>query len=80
MLVLLPPSEGKAEPGAGEPITLDSLAFAAPLGERREEVLAALDPDPQLREAPAAPAAEVNAGVRCGSRSRRSSWRCGPIV
>ena len=61
MLVLLPPSEGKAHPEAGEPVDLSSLAFAEQLGERREELLAALDP--QLREAPAAPAAEVYTGV-----------------
>lgn len=61
MLVLLPPSEGKALPEAGESVDLDSLAFAAELGERREELLEALDPG--LRSAPAAPAAEVYTGV-----------------
>ena len=35
MLILLPPSEGKAAPEGGEPVDLDSLAFAAELGERR---------------------------------------------
>jgi uncharacterized protein len=61
MLVLLPPSEGKAQPEAGEPVDLDSLAFAAELGGRREELLEALDPG--LGTAPAAPAAEVYTGV-----------------
>jgi cytoplasmic iron level regulating protein YaaA (DUF328/UPF0246 family) len=61
MLVLLPPSEGKAEPGPGDPLDLGSLAFAEQLSERREAVLDAFDP--ALREAPAAPAAEVYAGV-----------------
>ncbi|HEX2265656.1 MAG TPA: peroxide stress protein YaaA [Solirubrobacterales bacterium] len=61
MLVLLPPSEGKAEPAAGEPLDLGSLAFAEQLGEGREELLEAFDPG--LREAPAAPAAEVYTGV-----------------
>ncbi|HSC21010.1 MAG TPA: peroxide stress protein YaaA [Solirubrobacterales bacterium] len=61
MLVLLPPSEGKTAPAEGEPVDLDSLAFAAELGERREELLDALDP--QLREASAGPAAEVYTGV-----------------
>jgi len=61
MLVLLPPSEGKAHPEAGEPVDLGSLVFAEGLGQRREEVLDALDPS--LREAPAAPAAEVYTGV-----------------
>jgi cytoplasmic iron level regulating protein YaaA (DUF328/UPF0246 family) len=61
MLVLLPPSEGKAQPESGAPIDLDSLAFADQLGERREQLLDALDP--QLREASAALAAEVYIGV-----------------
>jgi cytoplasmic iron level regulating protein YaaA (DUF328/UPF0246 family) len=61
MLILLPPSEGKTEPEAGEPVDLGSLAFAEELGERREWLLDAFDPD--LRKAPAAPAAEVYSGV-----------------
>jgi cytoplasmic iron level regulating protein YaaA (DUF328/UPF0246 family) len=61
MLILLPPSEGKATPVAGEPIDLDSLAFAGELGERRAELLDRLDPE--LRKAPAAPAAEIYTGV-----------------
>jgi cytoplasmic iron level regulating protein YaaA (DUF328/UPF0246 family) len=61
MLVLLPPSEGKTAPASGEPVDLDGLVFAAELGERREQVLEALDPG--LREAPAAPAAGVYSGV-----------------
>src|SRR4051794_17104126 len=61
MLVLLPPSEGKAQPESGPPVDLGSLAFAQPLGELRERLLDALAP--QLREAPAAPAAEVYTGV-----------------
>jgi cytoplasmic iron level regulating protein YaaA (DUF328/UPF0246 family) len=61
MLVLLPPSEGKSAPAEGAPVDLGSLVFAEELGERREQVLDALDP--RLREAPAAPAAEVYTGV-----------------
>ncbi|HEY8501396.1 MAG TPA: hypothetical protein VIL21_01815, partial [Solirubrobacterales bacterium] len=61
MLILLPPSEGKAKPETGEPVDLGSLAFAAELGEKRAELLDAFDPG--LREAPAAPAAEVYTGV-----------------
>ncbi|MGN6558452.1 MAG: YaaA family protein [Solirubrobacterales bacterium] len=61
MLVLLPPSEGKARPEAGEPVDLGSLAFAEELGEKRKELLDAFDP--LLLEQPAAPAAEVYTGV-----------------
>lgn len=61
MRILLPPSEGKATPEGGDPIDLDSLVFAGELGERREALVEALDPG--LREAPAAPAAEVYTGV-----------------
>lgn len=61
MLVLLPPSEGKTHPEAGDPVDPGSLAFAAELGERREELIEAFDP--ALREAPAGPAAEVYTGV-----------------
>jgi cytoplasmic iron level regulating protein YaaA (DUF328/UPF0246 family) len=43
MLVLLPPSEGKATPAEGEPVDLDSLAFADRLGERRGALLDALE-------------------------------------
>lgn len=64
MLILLPPSEGKAKLDTGEPVDLGSLVFAEELGERREQVLDALDP--ALREAPAAPAAEVYTGVLYG--------------
>ncbi|HEX6205890.1 MAG TPA: peroxide stress protein YaaA [Solirubrobacterales bacterium] len=61
MLVLLPPSEGKAHPEAGAPVDLDALAFADELGEKRAELLEAFDPS--LREAAAAPAHEVYTGV-----------------
>jgi uncharacterized protein len=61
MLVLLPPSEGKARPEAGKPVDLGSLAFAEKLEGQREESLDAFDP--ALRDAPAAPAAEVYTGV-----------------
>jgi uncharacterized protein len=43
VLILLPPSEGKFAPSAGEPVDLDSLAFAAELGERRVRLLDALE-------------------------------------
>jgi hypothetical protein len=43
MLILLPPSEGKAAPATGEPVELGSLAFAAQLGEHRTALLDALE-------------------------------------
>jgi uncharacterized protein len=43
MLILLPPSEGKAMPGRGEPVDLGSLAFAERLGPLRDELLDALE-------------------------------------
>jgi cytoplasmic iron level regulating protein YaaA (DUF328/UPF0246 family) len=61
VLILLPPSEGKADPEGGVPLDLDSLAFAGELGGKREELIKALDPG--LRKAPAAPVAEVYTGV-----------------
>lgn len=61
MLVLLPPSEGKARPEKGGPVDLHSLVYAGELGEKRAELLEAFDPG--LREAPAAPALEVYTGV-----------------
>ena len=61
MLILLPPSEGKARPEAGDPVDLDALVFAAKLGEKRAELLEAFDPG--LRDAPAAPAHEIYTGV-----------------
>jgi uncharacterized protein len=43
MLVLLPPSEGKAHPESGDPVDAGSLAFAEELGERREVLLDVLE-------------------------------------
>ena len=43
MLILLPPSEGKAAPAKGAPLDLDSLVYAEQLGERRVALLDALE-------------------------------------
>jgi uncharacterized protein len=64
MLILLPPSEGKTAPEAGEAVDLDSLAFAEELGRQREKLIRAFEP--ALLQAPAAPAAEVYTGVLFG--------------
>jgi cytoplasmic iron level regulating protein YaaA (DUF328/UPF0246 family) len=42
MLILLPPSEGKAAPATGAPVDLEALAFAAELTESRQKLLGAL--------------------------------------
>lgn len=64
MLVLLPPSEGKARPEAGGSVELDSLVYAGELGGKRAALLDAFDAG--LREEPAAPAREVYTGVLYG--------------
>jgi cytoplasmic iron level regulating protein YaaA (DUF328/UPF0246 family) len=61
VLILLPPSEGKATPASGDPVDFGLLAFAGDLRERREALVDALEPE--LRQASAAPAAEVYTGV-----------------
>jgi cytoplasmic iron level regulating protein YaaA (DUF328/UPF0246 family) len=61
MRILLPPSEGKAEPEGGDSVDLDSLVFAKELGKNRRSLIAAVGP--KLRKAPAAPAAEIYTGV-----------------
>ena len=43
MLILLPPSEGKATPASGAPLDLDSLVFPELLGARRATLLDALE-------------------------------------
>jgi cytoplasmic iron level regulating protein YaaA (DUF328/UPF0246 family) len=43
VLILLPPSEGKAAPAAGDPVDLDTLAYAEELRERRQGLLDALE-------------------------------------
>lgn len=64
MLVLLPPSEGKARPEAGESVDLASLVFGEELSERRAKLIDAFDRS--LLEAPAAPASKVYSGVLFG--------------
>ncbi len=43
MLILLPPSEGKASPSGKKRLDLGSLAFADQLGEKRGELIEALE-------------------------------------
>jgi uncharacterized protein len=60
MLVLLPPSQGKAPPERGRRAGLSTLVYPR-LREHRERLIEAVDPD--LRKAPAIPAAELYTGV-----------------
>src|SRR5262245_29828216 len=62
MLVLLPPSEGKAAPAEGAPVVLDSLAFAEELGERRAALLDALEALAVLPQAKALQALGLSTG------------------
>lgn len=60
MLILLPPSEGKAVPVRGRPVDLARLSFPA-LTAERDRLL-----DPALRRAPTLPAYRLYAGVLYG--------------
>jgi uncharacterized protein len=60
LLILLPPSEGKASPLRGRRAGLSTLVFSS-LRPHRERLLDAVDP--ALRSAPALPAAELYTGV-----------------
>jgi uncharacterized protein len=60
VLVLLPPSQGKASPNRGRRAGPSTLVYAR-LREPRERLIDAVDPS--LRAAPAIPAAELYTGV-----------------
>lgn len=66
MLILLPPSEGKALPAPGPSMDLASLAFPTELNAVRARLLRALARTQPLAAAPAAPAAAVYTGVLYG--------------
>lgn len=60
VLILLPPSRGKASPERGRRVGLSTLVYPR-LREQRERLIDAIDPG--LRSAPAIPAAELYTGV-----------------
>jgi uncharacterized protein len=64
VLVLLPPSQGKASPDRGRRVGLSTLVYSR-LREPRERLLAAVDP--ALLTAPAIPAAQLYTGVLFGA-------------
>lgn len=57
MLILLPPSEGKATPARGRPVDLPSLSFPSLTAERERQL------DDELRSAPTLPAYRLYTGV-----------------
>ena len=63
MLIVLPPSEGKAQPAPAPPVDLDTLAFPTELNAVRARLMRALARTQPLAVAPAAPACEVYTGV-----------------
>jgi cytoplasmic iron level regulating protein YaaA (DUF328/UPF0246 family) len=66
MVILLPPSEGKAQPAPAPPVDLEALAFPAELNGVRARLLRALARTQPLAAAPAAPARDVYTGVLYG--------------
>lgn len=62
MLILLPPSEGKAKPAEGAPADLGALAFADALTPQREALLDALERLPELSTAEAVKQLAVSKG------------------
>lgn len=62
MLILLPPSEGKAAPTDGEPLDLETLAYPQQLGERRVALLDALERLVELPQAKAVKALGISKG------------------
>jgi cytoplasmic iron level regulating protein YaaA (DUF328/UPF0246 family) len=64
MLVLLPPSQGKASPDSGRRAGLSTLVYPRLRGPR-EQLIGAVDPG--LLTAPAIPAAELYTGVLFGA-------------
>lgn len=62
MLILLPPSEGKSWPSGRRLLDLDSLVFAELLGEKRAELIAALEKLAKGPEQKAIAALRISAG------------------
>jgi cytoplasmic iron level regulating protein YaaA (DUF328/UPF0246 family) len=77
MLILLPPSEGKAMPKEGDPLDLAGLAFADELGPKRAELLDALEQLGEKSVGRAVKALGISAGqageVKLNAALRRAS-------
>jgi cytoplasmic iron level regulating protein YaaA (DUF328/UPF0246 family) len=79
MLILLPPSEGKTAPGGGEPVDLDSLAFAPALSRRRGRLLDALERLPKASNRKALEMLAISPG-QVGEIAIDAELRCAPAA
>ncbi len=78
MLVVLPPSEGKAAPARGAPVELDGLAFPE-LADRRAALLDALEALSRGPQGPALDALGLSAG-QAGDLDRNARLRTAPTA
>ncbi len=79
MLILLPPSEGKAMPGVGDPVELESLVFAEQLNPLRSQLLDALERLGGIAVGRAVKALGVSAG-QAGEVRRNAVLRGAPAA
>lgn len=79
MLILLPPSEGKASPSGKPRLDLDSIAFADQLGEKRKALIAALEKLAAGPEDEAVSALGISAG-QAGEVARNGELTTGPVA
>ncbi len=79
MLILLPPSEGKASPSGKARLDLDSLAFAAQLGPKRAALVAALEKLASGPEKKAVEALGISKG-QAGEIARDAELASAPVA
>ncbi len=79
MLILLPPSEGKASPSGKSRLDLDSLAFADALGEKRAGLIAGLEKLGEASQKKAIAALGISAG-QAGDIARDAELSSAPVA
>lgn len=79
MLILLPPSEGKAPPSGRSRLDLDSLVFADQLGGKRAELIAALEKLGTVPEKRAVEALGISKG-QAGEIARDAELASSPVA
>lgn len=79
MLILLPPSEGKASPSGESRLDLDSLAFADHLGAKRVQLIAALEKLGKASQKKAIEALGISAG-QVDEIARDAELACSPVA